>query len=136
MRVFVDTNVWLDVTLNRAGFADASAFLTGCAARNDELWIAWHTISNVDYIHARAKLTTSQREQHLRDMLLQARISATDETDVMRALSLGLPDFEDALQVAAALRCKADVIVTNNTKHFINSPISVLSVSEFLRKYP
>jgi hypothetical protein len=74
MRVFVDTNVWLDVTLNRAGFADASTFLLRCAVRNDDLWIAWHTISNMDYIHGRAKLSVTQREQHLRDILQQARI--------------------------------------------------------------
>ncbi len=136
MRVFVDTNVWLDVTLNRAGFADASAFLLRCAVRNDDLWIAWHTISNMDYIHGRAKLTTTQREQHLRDILQQARIAPTDETDALQALRLGWSDFEDALQLAAAERCKADVIVTNNTKHFTGSSILVLSVCEFLEKHP
>lgn len=136
MRVFVDTNVWLDVTLNRAGFANASAFLLRCVARNDDLWIAWHTISNMDYIHDRAKFNTTQREQHLRDILQQARIAPTDETDVLYALNLGWADFEDALQLAAASRCKADVVVTNNIKHFISSPIPALSVSDFLATYP
>ncbi len=136
MRVFVDTNVWLDVLLNRSGFAEASGFLMRCAMRGDELWTAWHTIANVDYILARSKLTPAQREQHLRDLLQHSRVSPTDETDALHALNLGWKDFEDALQVAAALRCQADVIVTGNTKHFTGSTIPVVTAAEFLAAYP
>lgn len=124
MRVFVDTNIWLDLTLHRPGFADSSALLLRCSARSDELWIAWHTVSNLDYIHGRAKLTAARREEHLRAILLQARIAPTDETDALHALSLGWADFEDALQFAAAVRCQADVLLTGNIPGILPEPPS------------
>ncbi len=136
MRVFVDTNVWPDLVLNRPGFADASSMLVLCAARNDELWMAWHTVANVEYILTRAKQTPAEHEQHLRNMLQQARVSPTDETDARHALDQGWRDFEDALQFAAARRCRADVIVTRNTSDFARSSIPVLTVQDFLAAYP
>ncbi len=136
MRVFVDTNIWLDVVLMRAGQADVAAFLLLCAARNDELWTAWHSLSNIDYILGRAKQTATQREQHLRDLLRQSRVPATDEHDALFALGLGWTDFEDALQYAAARRVQADVIITGNARHFPGASIPVLTPAEFLTRHP
>ena len=136
MRVFVDTNIWLDVVLSRPGAADTGAFLLRCATRQDELGTAWHTLSNVDCILARAKQTPTQRELHLRDLLRQSRIVPTDEHDALFALGLGWQDFEDALQYAAAMRVQAAVIVTGNTRHFTASSIPAMTPGEFLSQYP
>lgn len=136
MRVFVDTNIWLDVVLVRAGYSDSVGFLVRCAAHQDELWTAWHSLSNIDYILGRAKQTSVQREQHLRDLLRQSRVAATDENDALFALGLGWADFKDALQYAAATRVQADVIVTGNTRHFAGSSIPVMTPAEFLVRYP
>ena len=134
MRVFVDTNIWLDVILGRS--ADAGAFLLRCAARGDELWTAWHTLSNVDYILGRAKFTPAERQQHLRDLLVQSRVAPTDETDALLAVNLGWKDFEDALQLAAATRVQAHVIVTGNARDFTSSTIPVTTAAEFLVRFP
>ncbi len=104
--------------------------------RQDELWTAWHTLSNVDYILARAKQTPMQQEQHLHDLLRQSRIVPTDEHDARFALGLGWQDFEDALQYAAAMRVQAAVIVTANTRHFAASSIPATTASEFLSQNP
>lgn len=136
MRLLVDTNVWLDVALNRPAAVDSAAFLRHCALRNDSLWLAWHTVANLDYILKRAKMTEENREQHLRSILTQARIAATDETDALHALSLRWKDFEDALQAAAAQCCHAALIITGNTANFSTSPIPAISPAEFIRGHP
>jgi len=41
-------------------------------------------------------------------------------------------DFEDALQLAAAVACGAGVILTRNTADFKASPIPVMTPEEFL----
>lgn len=41
-------------------------------------------------------------------------------------------DFEDALQISAAVASKADHILTNDAGGFTKSPISVLSPKDFL----
>jgi predicted nucleic acid-binding protein len=53
---------------------------------------------------------------------------------VKQALTLPLRDFEDALQVAAALSGGADFIITRNIRDFGRSPLPVVTPSHFLRK--
>jgi len=132
VRLLVDTNIWLDVALNRAAAAGSAAFLRLCTARQDDLWIAWHTIANTDYILKRAKVSAPDRELHLRGILSQARIVPTDESDALRALDRRWNDYEDALQAAAAERCRADCIITGNSADFSASSIPALSPDDYI----
>ena len=50
----------------------------------------------------------------------------------MQALSLGWPDFEDAVQAAAASKVKATHLVTRNPRDFKTLPIEVLTPEELL----
>jgi len=43
-----------------------------------------------------------------------------------------LKDFEDAMQVAAARSCGADVIVTRNLKDYQHAPLSALTPKQVL----
>lgn len=52
-----------------------------------------------------------------------------------RARTLKFPDFEDAMQCVCAESCQADIIITRNTKDFIQSPVLVLSPGEFLLRH-
>ena len=53
------------------------------------------------------------------------------------SLNLGAdhPDFEDALQIAAAKEWGADLIVTRDKDGFANSPVKVLAPAEFLNAF-
>ncbi len=53
---------------------------------------------------------------------------------VRQALLIPMRDFEDALQVAAALTGGAEVIVTRNRRDFARSPLPAVTPSQFLRK--
>ena len=44
--------------------------------------------------------------------------------------------FEDALQVAAAMACGAQFVITRNERDFKNSPVPALNPDAFLRRYP
>ncbi len=46
------------------------------------------------------------------DLLAFAEVAPTSRTDAVNALSWAMPDYEDALQAAAALACGADWIIT------------------------
>ena len=52
---------------------------------------------------------------------------ALNQADFQRALALGLKDFEDAVQVTAALHVSADYLVSRIEKDFKGSPIDVRS---------
>lgn len=57
-------------------------------------------------------------------MLDLCTVVAVGEAGFRRALSLGMTDFEDAVQVAAALQVDADYIVTRNDRDFRASSVS------------
>jgi predicted nucleic acid-binding protein len=53
---------------------------------------------------------------------------------VRQALLIPMRDFEDALQVSAALSGGAELIVTRNIRDFVRSPLAVMTPAQFLRK--
>ncbi len=72
----------------------------------------------------------------IRSLLAWADVAQTGRADALAALDLPIGDFEDALQVAAAMACGAQVIVTRNERDFKASPVAALNPEAFLRKYP
>ena len=59
-------------------------------------------------------------------------VATTDAEAIRYAAELPMPDFEDAMQVAAARACGAQHIVTRNVKDYQRSPIRAISLQEAL----
>ena len=66
------------------------------------------------------------------NLLQILKIAAIDQSTIEQALSLPYKDFEDAVQMMAAVQCKADYLVTRNVKDFKPAPLSVIQPSELL----
>ena len=134
MRLLIDINVLLDVALQRPG-APASAQLVAKCGRQHEGWLAWHSIATLAYLIERQQSNLSSRD-FIRSTLVWADVASTGRPDVLTALDLPMRDFEDALQVAAAMACGAQFIITRNERDFKTSPVPALNPEAFLRKYP
>jgi predicted nucleic acid-binding protein len=134
VRLLIDINVLLDVALQRPG-APASAQLVALCGRQHEGWLAWHSVATLAYLIGRQQSSISGRD-FIRSMLVWADVATTGRADVLAALDLPMRDLEDALQVAAAMACGAQVIVTRNERDFKASPVPALNPEAFLRKYP
>lgn len=134
MRLLIDINVLLDVALLRPG-APASARLLGQCGRQHEAWLAWHTVATLAYLIERQQSAISGSD-FIRGMLDWADVARTGRSDALAALELPMHDFEDALQVAAAMACGAQFIVTRNERDFKSSPVPALNPETFLRRYP
>lgn len=134
MSVLLDTNIFLDVLLNRETWADESqAIIDWCDQRPGESWIAWHTLANLYDIGTKAVGRKSALRQV--DAILEVFAVCPAHTESARfARRLGLSDFEDALQVASASEAGVDWIVTRNFKDFKGSPIPAILPREFLRR--
>ena len=110
MRVLLDTNILLDVLLNRPGLADESeAVIVRCAGLGAEMFVAWHGLATAYYLLKRGR-TEQEALAEVDRILAWARVAAAGDTEARRARALGLPDFEDALQAASAEACAADRI--------------------------
>ena len=130
MRILIDTDVLLDVALDRTPHSEASArVLEVVETGSIEAVVAWHTISNLYYLLA----SSSPRKQALafiRDLSSIVDVARVDSNALKIALSLDLTDFEDSMQVASALSAEAEVIVTRNTRHFRKSPVRAIRPSD------
>ncbi|MBV2186620.1 MAG: hypothetical protein KUL88_19025 [Rhizobium sp.] len=59
-------------------------------------------------------------------------IATSGHEQLLRARSLGWPDFEDAVIAAAAESAGCAFIVSRNVKDFVDSPVPVLMPEEYL----
>jgi predicted nucleic acid-binding protein len=132
MRVLIDTDVVLDLVLKRAAFyADAFAlWQAGDQGRYDR-YIAAMTPINAYYI-ARKMLGAADARQAIDDLLAATKICPIDDQVLRTAHGSATSDFEDAVQIAAAVHTGIDVIVTRNTDDYTVSPIPVLTPAQFL----
>lgn len=136
MRLFFDTNVLLNSALDEPGGNESGQCIFLCGAGAHEGWIAWHSLSNVHYVIRNRTKSKTYAIRTVTELLAWAEIAETTKTDANAALSYEMRDFEDALQLTAAVACGADVLLTRNTKDFKASPLPVMTPEAFLAAYP
>jgi predicted nucleic acid-binding protein len=132
--ILIDTDVLLDVALDRAPHAEpAAALLTRFEREPFRAFVAWHTLSNLYYL-LRPVRGDGDARAFVNDLTAFLAVAPTD-TDAMRfAASLPLADFEDAMQVAAARACGALYVATRNVKDFRRSPIPARTPAQLLEE--
>lgn len=131
MRLLLDINVLLDVPFQRPG-EPATSQVIARFGHEHEGWLAWHSVATVAYLIERQHSARYARE-FIRSLLLWADIAPTQRADAQRALDWPMPDFEDALQAAAAVACGAQVILTRNVRDFKGSPVPAMTPETFVR---
>lgn len=131
-KLLVDTNVVLDVVLERNPWAeDATALLDAIAAGRAAGYVAGHAITTVYYVveRERNRITAATAVSDLLQLLTVVPLGGAD---FQRALGLGLRDYEDGVQAAACLQVGADYLVTRNEKDFKGTPVTARSAGEVL----
>ncbi len=132
MRILIDVNVVLDVLLARKPWAADSALLMDAAERGwVTAYVAGHTITTAYYIVARNS-SPRKAATAVTDLLRILKVVPVEAADFAQALVLGMTDFEDAVQAAAAAKVGADFVATRNEKDYKRSPIKVRLPSELL----
>jgi predicted nucleic acid-binding protein len=118
MRVLLDTNIVLDVLLNRSHLvADSAAVIQRCEAVGAEMFIAWHGIATAYYLLKRGR-TEEEALGEVDKILAWARVASGSDLGARQARLLGFGDFEDALQAVCAEECGAEWFVTRNAGDF------------------
>jgi predicted nucleic acid-binding protein len=136
MRVFLDTNIVLDVLLNRSELAgESEAVILRCEKAGDPMFIAWHGLATAYYLLRRGR-TEAEAMLEVDKLLAWAQVADAGDAQARSARELGFTDFEDALQATSAEACGADCIVTRNVADFTKSKVLVMKPSEFLVKFP
>ncbi len=134
MKVFVDTNVFIDFIGNRAAFVHDAKRLCIAAFYGDvELWISTQTITDADYIFRKADIRKTARKK-MASALKLFHVCGTHALDVENALMSDWPDIEDYVIAHSAARLGAEALVTRDVLGFKASPVKVYSPSELLNE--
>lgn len=132
-RVFVDTNVLVDVLDNREQFVVDSANVLELGIQGTvELYASAMSFATCLYL-TRRTLGKEGAAEAIRTLREYIHISPITEREFDLAFSSVAPDYEDMLQYHSALSAGCGVIVTRNEKHFPKDTIPILTPHEFLR---
>ena len=132
-RVLLDTNIILDVLLNRTKFLESSsAILKYLLKRKYRGFVAATTLTNINYIVHKATGKTEEALSAVDKALEWCEIAPVNRKVLDDARFANMPDFEDAVQAAAAKNYGIDTVVTRDKLDFQNSGLQVHSPEEFL----
>jgi len=132
-RVLIDTNIILDVLLNRQEFLEAStAVLRPLVERKYRGFVAATTLTNMYYIVRRVSGKPEEALAAVNKTLAWCAVAPVNRKVLEVARSSDMPDFEDAVQAAAAQDFGIDVVVTRDKTGFHDSTLRVYSPDEFL----
>jgi len=132
VRVLFDTNVVLDVLMQREPHVDAAAKLFALVDNGRiEGWVCATTATTIFYITAKGFGDRRAREQ-VRDLLGLFAVAAVDKSVLDSALNTGFSDYEDAVIHEAARASGATVIVTRDREGFADSSVPAMSPEELL----
>jgi predicted nucleic acid-binding protein len=121
LKVLIDTNIIVDVALERLPFYMQSQNVLSAAYRQTiEGYISASTVSDLYYIIRKVK-GRALTLQFLQGILTFCSVATVDRSVITMAFATNFSDFEDAIQYSAAVASQMDAIVTRNPSDFANA---------------
>ena len=135
MRVMLDTNIVLDLLLDREPFSsDAVKIFSLIESGKLDAFVCATTITTIYYLVSKS-VQKSKTDMIIEDLLQLFEIAAVDKDVLTSSLKNSGKDFEDSVIYTSARFSKVDVIVTRDKKGFSNSQVLILKPKEFLASY-
>jgi predicted nucleic acid-binding protein len=136
MRVLLDTNVILDLMLEREPWrAEAEAIAQADALGRLQAHACASSITDIFYI-SRKLVGAEMARRMVRNCLDGLQVVSVTRDLLDAAERRGGSDYEDDLQIGCASDNRLDAIVTRNPRDFAGSPILVLTPAELLARLP
>lgn len=131
-RILLDTNILLDVFLERHPFCQPAQIIWTLAEKKKiQAAISAISINNIFFIMK--KLTSNEKAYWAVETLLEIfKIIGVTPQIIRKALKVRFPDFEDAIQYQTALKFRAHAIISRDPSGFEKSTIPVLDGPQFL----
>ena len=131
MEILVDTNVFLDVVLNRAGCGAARDFFVKARRYGDRTFVSASALTDVFYI-VRKHGGAEKAYEAVGAILGLASVMPVTERDIRDAYAARWRDFEDCVQYKAALNRRFDLCISNNTADFEERGLPVMTPDDYV----
>ena len=134
MKVLIDTNIVLDVLLNRKPFVEDAVKAFRQAEKGQiEAYIAASSVTDLVYILRKA-YSLNEIKTHLKEMFQFIKIAGITPSMISSALYKDAPDFEDAVMMECARQSGMEMIITRNKTDFKNSDVPCISLEEWVKQ--
>jgi len=135
-KVFVDTNILIDLVLRRDPFYEEAAILFSMAdLKLITLSVSSLTIANAGYILLK-QLGPSKSKALLRKIRLIVEILPLNDKIIDLALNDdSFSDLEDGFQYFTAVENRQDYILTRNLQDFKNSKLPTMTAKQFTKSF-
>ena len=132
-RLFLDTNVMLDLLGEREPFYDSIAKIATLADKGEvKLTVSTLSYSTVFYLLSKFEDSKIVKEKLRKFKIISETSDLTDKI-IEKGLSSNFSDFEDALQYHCALKADCNILITRNVKDFKESEMPVMTADEYLK---
>ena len=136
-KVMVDTNVWIDIVLNRPEYVfESKGAVMACIEEGSEIFVAATSLTDVFYFAERSAGTDAgyRAVELILDIATPAQV---DGIVCRKAIELQRPDYEDGIVAACLLAEDADEIISRDENSFNDLDVPKYTPASFLasRKY-
>ena len=131
-RIFLDTNIMLDLLAERDPFYNSIAKLATLADQKKIILVASPlSFTTVDYVLNKFESQKSVLNK-LRKFKIICDVCLINEETIEKGLNSNFKDFEDSIQYFSAIQSNCSIILTRNGKDFKSSVIPVMTAEEYL----
>ena len=133
MNILFDTNVILDVMLDRTPFSEPASQLLSLVERGEIFGlICATTVTTIHYLSTKI-LGKNKSQLQIKELITLFEIASVNRTVIEDALKSKFSDFEDAVIYQSANHAGAEAIVTRDPKGFKQSKLPVYSPVELMK---
>jgi len=133
MKILFDTNVVLDLLLDRAPFAEEAAQLFAQVEQGRIIGaLSATTITTIHYLAIKT-LGNAQARLHVSHLLQLFEIAPVTRGVLEEAITLNFSDFEDAVLHEAGRHSDVQAIVTRDNTGFKKAKLLIYSPAELLK---
>lgn len=136
MRIMLDTNIIIDVLLEREPFVDDSyRVLKLCEEHQLDGFVSASSVTDIYYLVRKYSHSTELAYKAIGKLLEIVKVCSVTNNNVLTAFQKKAGDFEDCLVATCANSFRCDCIVTRNKKDFEEFDIPLLTPSELLQRF-
>ena len=131
MKVFIDTNIALDLLLQRRHFLINAEKIFSLAYKG-KIVLYFSAVSFVSVTYYLGKHTNKDIKAVLEDLCKIVKILPFNQRIIENTLHSNFKDIEDGYQYFTAKENNIRIMITRNVKDFLVDDISVVTPEEFL----
>ncbi|MCL2043276.1 MAG: PIN domain-containing protein [Treponema sp.] len=133
MKVLADSNIVLDILLNRSAFFTDSKEIFDLAEKKKIIgYVSASAVTDIFYISSKGIGKDSAREA-IKGILSVFYPATVTDNHIYHALDMDWEDFEDSVQFVVGESLAVDYIITRNPQDFSSSSIPAVTPEQFIQ---